>query len=335
MGKVTKALVERFFNDQCTYEEAEEVLAWLSTRRGEQYLQQRIEAGLSAADKVHAPEGDPRSARMWQNIQRKRLETDLRKRHGRGRTQFPGFLRVAAIIAVFLLAGILYVGLNPSRSGHSIAMLSYRTTQNQHKKLTLSDGSTIILNGDSQLLIPGAFSQQTRKVILKGEAYFEIKHNADKPFVIQAGDAVIKDLGTAFNVNVDSAGGDVQVAVFSGEVSLRGRKDPESKATFLTKNHYGRLSSRTGVTRVEETDVRNYRSWMIGRMVFDKTSLPEIDLQLHRIYHMNSTISDPELRNLKLTADFKSGPVGEVLEIIATSLNIHYRLDGSHIIWTK
>ena len=100
----------------------------------------------------------------------------------------------------------------------------YVSAVGKRDSVRLADGSRVILGPASQLVVPAAFGQRGREVELHGEAYFDVVHDTTRPFVVRAGDATIRDIGTSFAVRSDS-GPRLQVVVTAGAVALRGRTD--------------------------------------------------------------------------------------------------------------
>ena len=115
------------------------------------------------------------------------------------------WLKIAA--AVFLVASIGFLYENySSKKEVSVAAVArtFSTKSGERKKITLSDGSTVLLNAKSSISINARFNQNNREVVLNGEAYFDVVHNKDKPFKVHTNEFNINVLGTAFNVRAYS-----------------------------------------------------------------------------------------------------------------------------------
>ena len=117
----------------------------------------------------------------------------------------------------------------------------HATGVGQTRVLTLSDGSTVVLGARSRVVV--RFTQRERLVRLTaGEALFEVRHNAARPFVVDAGDTVIRDVGTRFDVN--RAGASVRVAVLEGEVEVRESGAPAAHLVESGASSPGRRQPR-------------------------------------------------------------------------------------------
>src|SRR5699024_9334903 len=109
----------------------------------------------------------------------------------------------------------------------------YETSNLEQRIITLPDGSVVRLNRNSRISFRENFAGSVRKIHLSGEAFFQVKHNAQKPFIIYSGNAVIKDIGTSFNV--DEENGKVVVAVREGIVAVK-KQEKTGKQVVLHKN---------------------------------------------------------------------------------------------------
>jgi transmembrane sensor len=157
-----------------------------------------------------------------------------------------------------------------------------------------------------------------REVSLQGEAYFDVKHDAARPFVVQAGDATIRDLGTTFTVRATGGQG-VRVAVTSGSVSLAPMQATANAAVVLRPGDAGTLAvdGRTLVERggTAEPDT----AWTHGRLVFREAPVSTVRTELLRWYGIDLQIdSSFASRHLSMTFDGESAD--RVLEVIGLSL---------------
>lgn len=336
MENITKELLERYFNDRCSESEAAKVLEWFSTEEGQKYLEHRMEEDFISFEKnplgIQSEKiNEIRSEKMWHTITRERSS------HSGHNMYFPSrfnlFLRIAAVIALLITASLIYLNERADNVQSRIKMETYQTGNNQQEILNLADGTTVRLNRNSSIRIPVDFRKGNRNLILKGEAYFQVKHDPEHPFVIYAGNAVIRDIGTKFNVKENPGEHIVQVAVVEGKVSIRRRQDSVDHVTYLTKGHFASLYLKTGKIKRDPNDIGNYLSWVNGRISFNATSLSEISVQLHRIFGVDCSFKNKKLRQLKLTADFESHSLKQVLNVISMTLNIKYELNGKHVIW--
>lgn len=328
--------VEKFFKDQCTPAEIKEVKAWLKTREGQAYLNKKLDRDIAHLqdDRIRPMTSEIRSEKMWDQIEAG-ITSAVEYKIPPERKRISHWQATAAVILlliVTLFSMWSYSGMLRQKE-ESSSPITYVTDANQQQSLTLSDGTQIRLNSNTKIWIPQDYYQQSREIRLKGEAYFEVVHNEDKPFVVHTSRATIKDLGTAFNVQAVPGEQNVQVAVTEGKVAIRSGKQAGSKSVELTQGQFGYLDLQKNTFRIDQFSVRNYLSWMNGRLQFESASLQNVSRQLSRIYDISFAYSDKKLRPLSLTADFERGTLRKALEVVAMTLNIDYKIEGTEVIW--
>ncbi|HKI44584.1 MAG TPA: FecR domain-containing protein [Balneolales bacterium] len=237
--------------------------------------------------------------------------------------------KIAASILVLIFATTVFIKVEYWKPETTI----YLTKDNEQRIITLPDGSRVRLNKDSKIEFQKGLKGKIREIDLSGEAFFEVKHDADRPFIIHAGPAVIRDVGTSFNVK-EAREGRVVVAVKDGIVSLRNDKMQSGAAAILHKNHVGVLTKNDSV-RIEQMNVDNYLSWINRRLVFKEMPFKEVVSQLENIYGIDCQLKDPSLDALKLTAYTENPSLNEVLNMISLTLQIKYRETGNTVIWMR
>ena len=181
-----------------------------------------------------------------------------------------------AIAAVFALVAFLWQPwAQPSGSGFEIA-----TTRGEHRTVTLADGSSVALNGNSRMWLAGTNAREGE--LLRGEALFNIRHNAQRPFVVRLGDDRIQDLGTEFNVIRDQQ--ILKVEVADGAVSYRrGANDLR-----LTAGQTVDISP-TGDAIVGRKRPSAIASWRTGQLVYEAVPVADVARDLGR--NLGVTIS--------------------------------------------
>lgn len=250
------------------------------------------------------------------------------------RIQRTSYLKYSwAIAATLLLAITLSLFVSMYMWQQPDTLKNYSTTDVEQRIITLQDGSVVRLNRNSEIQVGINNDSSTREVHLKGEAFFDVAKDPDRPFMIQTGKAVIQVLGTSFNVK---EGGEVMVAVREGIVSLRNRNHSEKSSATLTAGQLGLLSNDGQDVKIEETNIENYMSWMNGYLSFDSMPFLEVTQQLERIFGGEHTLDDPSLQNIQLSVYTEQlGSKGEVLETIALALDLEYYEQRGVIHWQK
>lgn len=176
----------------------------------------------------------------------------------------------------------------------------YVSRKGERLEQTLPDGSLISLNTDSVVHV--SFYQSERRVVLeKGEAFFQVRSEPDRPFNVDAGQAVIRVTGTRFNVRRETD--TVDVAVDSG--SVRVESGPWWNSTNY--NLVGEQGVRLGSGQQASVQSRNMvqaLAWRQGRAIFDAEPLEHIVAELNRYKEPGIVLHSPSLRGLRVTGVF-------------------------------
>lgn len=254
--------------------------------------------------------------------QRRKARRRLAARHARSRA-----LRwIPALAAVFVVGALVLWGLPAGEEpGAGEAPLQeIATGRGERARVRLADGTEVTLNVDSRVELPRSFGQDAREVRLQGEAYFDVE-SEDRPFIVRIAEARVQVHGTAFNVRSYPEERDVEVTVSEGSVSLHGEKEGQA---MLRPGQMGRLETVNGRLTRQAVDLDTHLGWTQGRLVFDDASIVQVAAQLERWYDLDVVIEDDRLRTLRLTASLKSRSVRDVLNVVAATLGIRYRIDG-------
>jgi transmembrane sensor len=233
-------------------------------------------------------------------------------------------LRVAASILLATILGTAgyFVGFRQ----HKPAVYSEIITNNKQvvNGITLPDGSVVTLNSNSKLTFPRSFTGNTREVSITGEAFFEVKPDASSTFVITAGNAQIKVLGTSFNVCAYPDEETVDVVVETGKVQVICKANAQTTANnlILTPGEKGTVSNKDLTLEKTINADRNISAWRTRQFVFDETPLSDVVTALEKVYFTNIQIVDPAINTLVLTASFNDQPVDFILDVIRLTFNL-------------
>lgn len=210
---------------------------------------------------------------------------------------------------------------------------------------TLSDGSVVKLNTDSQVEID--FDRKQRRVrLLEGEVFFEVAHNSKRPFVVHAGDKLVEAVGTAFTVRWTE--GDLSVTVSEGQVSFA-PTIIEIPPVAIVTNANGEISETTKevstdaplllsagqkllidedakepqlVAQVSPRELRSELSWQDGILDFPEKPLVEVISEINRYTNVRIEITDSELSQLKFGGVFRTGETQPLLDALEQAFNV-------------
>lgn len=342
---MNKKIVEKFINNTCSVEEAGRVLDWLATEEGQVYLSIRLheDAQLLRNKKLKPFLPAMETEKMWKEIEAQTEPSPAYELQSYSQKYNSSIWYAAAVL--FLVCGLsVFYYMNYSSAGHKTEteQATHIVAGSQHQRtLTLYDGTKIRLNKNAELWVSATYGQAKRQVTLEGEAFFEITHDASKPFIIHTKGILIKDLGTAFNVRSLPGKKNVQIAVKEGKVSVLPQKeaslktDEVIKSIHLTGGQYAYVDLRTHLVSVSKFEVDNYFSWMNNRLGFDNVSLAQASKQLSRIYDVTFSFAAEPLKAKSFSANFQKESLKKTLSVIALTLSIDYQLKDNHVIWRK
>jgi transmembrane sensor len=188
---------------------------------------------------------------------------------------------------------------------------SYSTVKGEQRSVALPDGSVVQLATDTLLKVE--ISADSRKVRLeKGEALFTVVHE-ERPFEVEAGEGVIRDIGTRFDVRRDE--GRVAVAVLDGAVEIRlarGANGDTGGNLVLSKGQLAQYSN-SRLSAAAPFDEEAITAWRSGKLVFDGTPLAEVVRELKRYHDRRVVIADRTLGALKVSGVFNAGDLDGLL----------------------
>ncbi len=235
------------------------------------------------------------------------------------------FARIAAMVIIIAGAGWLLFEMAAPK------MITVATAADEKNvEVLLADGSTVYLNRNSRLTWPKSFRGNTRSVSLSGEAYFDIAPDAAHPFIIDAGQASVKVLGTSFNVITENATSEVEVYVASGKVMVT--SGDGSHSLTLEPEYIGKISGGNA-SSARNTNM-NYLAWHTDMLIYDGERLGVVFEDLKRAYNIEIRVADPEINNYRLTSPFEQQPHDTIVKLICTTFNLRsVREGGSYILF--
>ena len=202
-------------------------------------------------------------------------------------------LKIAASITVFFTLGYLLmkpkVELQPA--AEPIVWVEKTAEWGEKLNLSLPDGTQIKLNSGSHIKFPQSFTVNERRVELKGEAFFDVARNEEKPFIIESGDVQTTVLGTSFNINAYPEEDLVSVSVLTGRV----RVTSASNNVYLTPNEQGVYSRSNGKITKGRVDIDRILFWKNGILHFEDASLKDVAKSLERWFGVEISIESKEL----------------------------------------
>ena len=194
-------------------------------------------------------------------------------------------------------------------------------------QLTLSDGTKVWLNADSKLTYPTTFIGDQRLVKLQGEAYFEVKHNAAKPFLVQCGDHTVKVLGTSFNVQSYADLAQSRITLVEGSVQLHN----QGGLSQVLKPNEQAIVSKDNMS-IRQVNAQQYVVWKDGIIVLDKQDIQSIIPQLERWYDVEFNRSGIPDQTPTLSGEIpRDISLSTVLAALGDQLKLKFEIKGRRV----
>ena len=329
-------LLTKYINKEANEQEKTEVEIWLNESEENREEMENCRKMLQKVDAYYTAKNFDSTA-AWKNVNAKINPSELKVVH-RKKVNFATFYKYAAILIVAVLlgsAGYYITFKSEIFSGYEQLVTVEKQLNNE---FILPDGSVVTLNSDSKLEFPKQFAGDVREVTIIGEAFFDVKPNPEKPFVINAGNTQVKVLGTSFNVSAYPNAETVDVIVATGKVQVTRKSDDllaEKSEVFLTPGEKGTLFIQKNILEKSFNTDPNYLAWKTNDIIFNETPLSEVVRCLEKVYHINIELSEPELANEVLTAHFDKKPISFVLNVVRLTFNLELKGENENYTLTS
>jgi ferric-dicitrate binding protein FerR (iron transport regulator) len=236
------------------------------------------------------------------------------------------WMSVAAIITLVLVSSfILFFTLKTSSN-----IIVFKATDSiQH--IQLSDGSGVVLNKGSILISPKKFSGKKRHVVLYGNAYFEVAHKNDFPFIVSSDNVSVKVLGTKFFVNTNFGDKKTEVALTEGRVEVFNDEPGHAKVVLQPgeKIEFPQQGMPGEKTQIND---KNFMAWQTGILEFNDARLLDVVSELNRTYKSNIVLENNNIADCRISATFQHQPVDAVIKVIAGTLNLNISKKDAEIV---
>lgn len=218
------------------------------------------------------------------------------------------------------------------QSGNELMYNTVSTPNGRQFQLMLPDGSKIWLNAASSVTYPTAFKGNLREVKITGEVYFEVKQEADNPFIVQiANGSQIQVLGTSFNVNAYNDEAAIYTTLLSGSVQI---KNNGTAPVVLKPGYQSRFVRKTGALEVRRANEEAVMAWKQGYFHFDEADIRTIMRQIERWYDVDVTFAQVPAKTFSGVIP-RNVNVSQVFAILEATGNVHFKIEGNNVIVNK
>lgn len=251
---------------------------------------------------------------------------------GKHRPKLIGMLfRGAACLALVAGMGAAYLWLSGIATPNQLAYQTVKVPSGQRVELILPDSTHVWVNANTTVRYPLEFAEDSRNVELDGEAYFEVKHNSQCPFVVHTSKMDIEDLGTKFNVDAYSGNNYQEASLIEGKVSV---KMPGGKGHTYVLESGKMLTVADGKEWIKDiSDTDKYR-WTEGLYCFSAKTMAQIMKDFEKLYGIRIVVDNKQISKVALSGKFRiADGLDYALSVLQAeaSFKYHRSADGSTI----
>lgn len=199
------------------------------------------------------------------------------------------------------------------------------------KKVVLADGTGVWLNNMSVLVTLEPFEKDFRRVKLIGEAYFDVSHNAEKPFVVETFGLKTEVLGTSFNVNAYPGLKHKEIILYEGSVKISPENNPK-KSLLVKPGEKVRVSDDNSKFYISGIDNSEPAAWREGILEFNNEELFQIARKLERKFNTRIFIASQQTGKLRFTAEFEKEPLDKILKLLKEAKSFNYSFTDEGVI---
>jgi ferric-dicitrate binding protein FerR (iron transport regulator) len=308
----------KYVNHEATEEEIQKVDNWLNENPENGFLLQYLER---RRNELTTPLKQADIHQQWVRL----LDRILNNQDGPNVKPFNWYLfsGIAASLLLFSLLGFYFL-----RAGQKQINQTYtlQTPFGQHGKVVLPDGTEVFMGPDSKLTYSGNYNAEKRNVTLKGEAFFNVKHNARKPFTVTAQNGLmVTVLGTSFNVyTAPQANAEVKVATGMVGVMFHHK-------THLLKagQEFTYLHDQKQVV-VDKVSIKDAAALQSETLVFNDNNIAQIAQKISRWYNISVDVQPSAQKHAHFSGEMKDNGVENLLKGLSYATGVHYQIKDLH-----
>jgi len=233
------------------------------------------------------------------------------------------FANTAAVLLPFAIILSVYLYLKPQET------TSFEVVADMGEKagLTLPEGTKVAINSGSKIVYHSDYNKKSRDIQLFGEAFFDVEHNPQKPFIVQCKDIKVKVLGTSFGIKAYEDEDIISVVLNSGKIQLITPQDEIE----MEPNQRLVYNSKTQKTSLEKVNAEDYTDWRQNRLRFENESLETIMKTISRMHNIDIVFEDSRLKNQRFTGTVDNTNIESVLNAIKLTSPVNYDIKSGTV----
>ena len=215
-----------------------------------------------------------------------------------------------------------------SRNTTSPAPLIVSVERGQKANITLPDGSKVWLNSQSKLTYSPDFNVKTRELLLDGEAFFEVAHNAEKPFIVRSNDIAVEALGTAFGVKAYNEDNLISSILLRGKVRVT---TPDGESILMPNERIMYDKTTRKKTKSSVLNSTDFKGWIHNELRYENVSLEDIAKDIQRIYNVKVMFANERIRNQRFTGSVNNNSLESMLSIITLTSPVSFHVKDQQV----
>lgn len=329
---MNKVLLKKYLNNTCSDQELEQVKLFLQQPESASLFREVLD---EAWQEMEDPELDLQAMAAYRQQVMQSFQSDNESSQETTRLWPKRWLKYAAILVLPLTFGIYQFSKNNKEAPTKVALLEVYNPKGQRSKVTLSDGTLVYLGSNSKIRYPKTFAT-IREMELVGEAFFQVKRDTTRPFIIRTNKIQTKVLGTSFKIEAFQ-GSPIEISVATGKVSVDRQANKYNKhltsVAVLTPGHLVNWDEKTEKATLNEVSTRELELWKDGNLTFNNQRLADVVAVLERCYNVNIKILSDDLSNYRInTTCSLNESIDKIMSVMSKAGSFKYKLERNQII---
>jgi ferric-dicitrate binding protein FerR (iron transport regulator) len=270
------------------------------------------------------------------------------------------YLKIAAAVIILISGSSLITWFITSKQqleSHSLETTTINSPLGSKCKVVLPDSSLVWLNAGSKITYTSNFNKTERKLVLEGEAFFDVTTNQDKPFLVQTSDIMVRALGTMFNVKAYPEENEIITTLEEGKIDihlLNGKNisedivlNPNEKVVYHKKNNQlsenrtqkenNQLQKTKTSDSVEKIEINSgvntdlYTSWKDKRWLIEGENLQDLAKIFERRYNISIIFNDEELKTIKFTGIIENETIEQLMDALRLTSPLAFEISKDTI----
>lgn len=316
-----------FLKNRLTQEEAQEFIEWLNSPEGEEQAMELIEQEWKnddATDSINDVRLNVMLSKINEGIDATRVAKSI---------PWTNYLKIAAILLIGV-AITFFVLDQTNTTPYSLesVLVTKSNPKGQKSTIFLPDGTKVYLNAESTLSYPQQFADNSRKVSIVGEAFFEVAEDESRPFTVYSDNFTTTAVGTSFNVRAYPDENILEVSLATGKVLVKDLNPHLDRGMFLLPGERMVYSEETDAVAKSSFDQKAALGWKEGLIYFKNSRFDEVVDKLSRWYDVSFTIINQPTGDWSYNGEFRNQSLQHVLMGMGLTKKFDYEIDGKSVV---